>query len=202
MTVKIDLSENRDKDELALEEPLSRAGLYTIAEAVEVIQREADVNIHDHLIEAVHSALLSTYEPNSTKRYIYGKDKRVRDFHEEVYWQELNKWLELNERFISYRFPNPNDEVLAKAKVAGYDTNKPWWTPNPKDPKPTYLWYTPARYFARALVEDDSTLLNKRRLLSVKTAEALKNAGIYKRGGKLPLQPETILRAFSNISFG
>ena len=108
MAVKIDLSKNRDKDKLAIEEPLSRAGFYTIAEAVEVFKREADVNIHDHLIEAVRSGALPTYEPYSTKRYIYGKDKRVRDFHEEVYWQDLNDWLEVNERLINYKFPDPN----------------------------------------------------------------------------------------------
>ena len=202
MAVKIDLSKNRDKDKLAIEEPLSRAGFYTIAEAVEVFKREADVNIHDHLIEAVRSGALPTYEPYSTKRYIYGKDKRVRDFHEEVYWQDLNDWLEVNERLISYRLLDPSGKRTAKAKAAGYDTNNPWWTHNPKDPEAEQYWFTPARYFARELVKDDSTLLNKRILLSVKTAEALKNAGIYKRGGKLPLQPQTILRAFSNISFG
>ena len=124
MAVKIELSQNRDKDELALTEPLSRAGLYTIAEAVEVIKREADVNIHDHLIEAVHSAALPTYEPNSTKRYIYGKDKRIRDFYEEVYWEDLNNWLEVNERLISYRFPDPNATKAPNEAESGAWTQK------------------------------------------------------------------------------
>jgi len=199
MAVKIELSKNRDKDKLALTEPLSRAGLYTIAEAVEVIKREADVNIHDHLIEAVHSATLPTYEPNSTKRYIYGKDKRIRDFYEEIYWEDLNNWLEVNERLISYRFPDPNGEVSAKA--ARYDNNKIWLEVNPNDPIAVQPWYTPARYFARKLVEDDSTLLHKRKLLAEKTSKSLKDVGIFKRGGKLPIAGATVLKAFTNITF-
>jgi len=118
MAVKIYLSKNRDKDKLAIEEPLSRAGFYTIAEAVEVFKNEANVNIRDHLIEAVRSGALPTYEPNSTKKYIYRKDKRVRDFHEEVYWQDLNDWLEINERLISYRLLNPSKKLTAKVKAA------------------------------------------------------------------------------------
>lgn len=131
MTVKIDLSKNRDKDEEALEEPLSRAGFYTIAEAVEVVKREANVNIHEHLIEAVRSGALPTYEPNSTKRYIYGKDKRIRDFHEEVYWQDLNNWLEVNERLISYRFPDPNATKAPNQAESGVWTGV--WTPKKLD---------------------------------------------------------------------
>lgn len=42
------------------------------------------------------------------------------------------------------------------------ETTKPWEIPDPRDLKPKQDWYISARYFARQLVEDDSTLLVKR----------------------------------------
>jgi len=199
MAVKIDLSKNRDKDVEALEEPLSRAGFYTIAEAVEVVKREADVNIHDHLIEAVRSGALPTYEPNSTKRYIYGKDKRVRDFHEEVYWQDLNDWLEVNERLISYRLLDPSGKPTAKAKAAGYDTNNPWWTHNPKDPEAEQYWFTPARYFARELLKEKPNLKKNRDKLADETAIQLKKHEIYGRMKGRQFNYGTVLKAFKKV---
>lgn len=79
---------------------------------------------------------------------------------------------------------------------------KPWEVADPKDPSPAQPWYTPARYFARQLVKDDSTLLTKRNILAHKTSQSLASAGIYKRGGKLGFNATTILRALSNISLG
>ena len=89
-----------------------------------------------------------------------------------------------------------NDE-----KANQTECTKPWLIKKPDDPDPLQSWYTPARYFARELVIEDSTLLNKRPLLAHKTAQALKSAGIYKRGGKLALADTTILKAFSNVAF-
>lgn len=80
--------------------------------------------------------------------------------------------------------------------------DKPWLIQNPDDPYPDHPWYTPARYFARELVKQDSTLLTKRELLAKKVAETLKNAGILKRGGKSPLDPATVKKAFNNVKLG
>ena len=78
-------------------------------------------------------------------------------------------------------------------------TESPWNIEDPKDPTPKQPWYTPARYFARQLVKDDSTLILKREILADKTSQSLAKAGIYKRGGMKPLMPSTILQAFNNI---
>jgi len=80
-------------------------------------------------------------------------------------------------------------------------TKMPWLIPNPNDPEPAQPWYTPARYFARMLVEDDSTLLTKRNILAKKVVASLKNAGFYKRGGKLSFDPATVKKAFANVNF-
>jgi len=81
-------------------------------------------------------------------------------------------------------------------------TKKPWLIPNPNDPEPAQPWYTPARYFARKLVVDDPTLLTKRDLLASKVVVSLRNASIYKRGGKKPFDPTTIKKALSNVNLG
>jgi hypothetical protein len=79
--------------------------------------------------------------------------------------------------------------------------SKPWLIPNSNDPKAEQPWYISARYFARELVIEDSTLIHKRRLLSVKVAKSLDDVGIKKRGNKV-FSPATILKAFNNINFG
>jgi hypothetical protein len=82
------------------------------------------------------------------------------------------------------------------------DDDKPWLIADSNDPDPDYSWYTPARYFARQLVKDDSTLLTKRKLLSTKVAQSLNTAGIKKRGGKQSPSATTILKAFANVTLG
>lgn len=79
---------------------------------------------------------------------------------------------------------------------------KPWLVADPKDPEASYHWYTPARYFARQLVQGDSTLLIKKLVLADKVSRSLANAGIYKRGGRRPHDAATVLKAFSNVHLG
>ncbi len=86
--------------------------------------------------------------------------------------------------------------------TADKQTEKPWLICNSNDPKSAQPWYTPARYFARQLVMEDPTLLAKRDRLSSKVAVLLKKARVFKRGGKLPLDPVTIKKALSNVSLG
>lgn len=76
---------------------------------------------------------------------------------------------------------------------------KPWLVHNPSDPDPMQDWYTPARYFARELVANDVTLLTNRNRLAQKIAEALPKVNILKRGGKNPLDAETIKKALNII---
>jgi hypothetical protein len=78
-------------------------------------------------------------------------------------------------------------------------SDKPWSITDPRDPKPVRPWYTAARYFARQLIKSDSTLGEKRNLLVIKIAQEFTNVGIFKRGEKKHLSPETIKKALSNI---
>ncbi len=79
---------------------------------------------------------------------------------------------------------------------------KPWLKPDPRDPQPEQPWYTPARYFARQLVNEDSTLLTKRDILTPKVVQHLTKVGIKKRGGIKPFDPGTIKKALTNVILG
>lgn len=78
----------------------------------------------------------------------------------------------------------------------------PWLVVDPKDPIAKHHWFTPARYFARQLVRSDSTLLNKKLVLADKVSQSLYSVGIYKRGGKKRHAADTVLKAFSNVTWG
>jgi len=96
---------------------------------------------------------------------------------------------------------------MKKAGPTPIDTDKaeeekPWLIANSNDPTPEQFWYTPARYFARQLVQEDSTLLRKKSVLAEKVSKTLADTGFKKRGGKLKLSSGTVLKAFSNIHWG
>lgn len=90
---------------------------------------------------------------------------------------------------------------MKPAKV-GPVSEKPWLVIDPSDPRAIQPWYTPARYFARQLVMEDSTLLQRRRVLAGKVSKSLADTGFKKRGGKLALNSDTVLKAFSNVLLG
>ena len=92
----------------------------------------------------------------------------------------------------------PQPELVASVK--GSMAAKPWVIPDPSDPKAEQPWYTPARYFARQMVKEDTTLLGKRNVLANKVSGRLKDVGIFKRGGKKPFDGSTVLKAFANVS--
>lgn len=86
--------------------------------------------------------------------------------------------------------------------VASNPDEKPWNVQDPNDPDPQQPWYTPARYFARQLVTNDTALLTKRNILCDKVAASLKGVGINKRGGKLPFSTGTVKKALANVRLG
>lgn len=94
--------------------------------------------------------------------------------------------------------PTPDS---AKPKPENGKT-KPWEIVDPRDPEPIQPWYTPARYFARKLVEEDSTLLVKRDQLAQKVTQSLTSAGIKKRGNVKPFDYGTVKKAFSKVNLG
>lgn len=101
-------------------------------------------------------------------------------------------------------------EALLIAQTDGINANtdarssevNPWSIVNPEDPVPEQQWYTPARYFARQLVRDDSTLLIKRKILAKKTSDTLFKAKIFGRKKNKALDAGTILKAFNKVSLG
>lgn len=105
----------------------------------------------------------------------------------------------------NWMFPTdaPAGKVGAGTGTSPSGDDKPWLDRNPKDPEPDYPWYTPARYFARQLVKDDSTLLVKKTELAKKTANSLAGVGIFKRGMKKEsLSSGTVLKSFVNVILG
>lgn len=94
------------------------------------------------------------------------------------------------------------DWLSATASAPNDMDAEPWLVVDPRDPEPKQSWYTPARYFARAFVKENAALVAHRGRLAQKIAEALPTVNIYKRGGKIPLDAETIKKALANISFG
>jgi hypothetical protein len=108
----------------------------------------------------------------------------------------VERWIKDNDYGISLADNKPAPQRPPQA-----DT-KPWSVPDLSDPPASQPWYTPARYFARQLVLGDSTLLTKRGLLVSKVAQSLTTAGIFKRGGKKPFDPDTIKKALTSVLLG
>ena len=109
------------------------------------------------------------------------------------------------EAAIAETLPATQDDTGEAARLTGSveERNvkdiKPWMVADPRDPIAAQPWYTPARYFARQLVEADSTILVKTLLLADKVSHSLAKVGIYKRGGKKPPIADTVLKALSKI---
>lgn len=69
---------------------------------------------------------------------------------------------------LNKKAPSRAPKALSeRASNSGHD-EKPWLIQNPDDPDPNYPWFTPARFFARALIKEDVTLLTKRDILAGK----------------------------------
>lgn len=137
-------------------------------------------------------------------------DERVRELlyqlpnDLEAYWDDLNNWIDENEPRIVSIFQKPDNFAgPARTELAmKTESCMPWEIKDYRDPEPEYPWYTPARYFARQLVKEDSTLLTKRHILAKKIVQSLTNIGIKKRGGIKPFDPGTIKKALSNVILG
>ena len=95
--------------------------------------------------------------------------------------------------------PTPTQTRYAGSDTGAAPDGKPWEVVAKGDPQPEQPWYTAARYFAREIIKDDATLLNKRELLAKKVGELLSKAGYRKRGGKQALGASTIKKSFTNV---
>jgi len=99
-----------------------------------------------------------------------------------------------------YKIPLQLQKFLLPQQEDRLDHETPWLHVKLGDPDPLQPWYTPARYFARELIKTDKTLIGKKDVLAKKVAHELAEHKIYKRGGQLPLDPATVLKAFSNVN--
>lgn len=104
------------------------AGRYTLEQAAQVLEREADERFEtvlDRLVSAAKSGELRMQNPaeNFRRDYTAEKTKQVRIFYEEAYWDDLNSWLEANEPRVQYKFPAPEllDELRPQRKGSAKD---------------------------------------------------------------------------------
>lgn len=109
---------------------------------------------------------------------------------------------------VEFEWENLPDELLKltidespKHKTIDKKNNA-WDIVDARDPTPAQPWFTPARYFARQLVLEDSTLLIKRNLLAGKVSDSLFAAKIFGRKKNRKLDGGTILKAFTNVTLG
>ena len=105
------------------------AGRYRIDEAaffIGDIGRERPNYILEKLKDAVQSSVLAAYEPGKREKRSFGSSKVVREWHEEVYWDDLNKWLSDNEKRIDCRFPAPENDVAQQDPVSKAQYERTW----------------------------------------------------------------------------
>jgi hypothetical protein len=108
------------------------AGRYTLEDVADLLEREAGVRRAAMLTKLKDAALaksLPTYEPGHQERIEYGTREgewtRVRDFHDEAYWDDLNAWLDTNEPRVSWRFPAPAAAARTRPSSVAGDSPSP-----------------------------------------------------------------------------
>lgn len=119
--------QGRDEAERTQEENKRAQGRYTLEEAAECIAAATGADarrMRDKLCRAAYSGDLPVHEPGRPDRYTYPANPRmtqlmadpywipgfgegVREFYEEAFWNDLNRWLAKSEGQISWRFPEP-----------------------------------------------------------------------------------------------
>ena len=110
----------RMPEDLRQQEARRAAGRYTLEEAANEIARQAaeraDVML-EKLMKAAQAGELPVYEPDHNARYVYGEGgaSHVREFYEEAFASDLNKWLAEHEPRIPFRF---SEETGTIARVA------------------------------------------------------------------------------------
>ncbi len=89
----------------------SVAGRYQLKEAAAKIAQAEIENVADLLAKlksAVRDGVLPAYKPDQIQRLDHRQlQTEVRDNFEEVYWDELNAWLEKYEPRLKFRFTKP-----------------------------------------------------------------------------------------------
>jgi len=87
-------------------------GRYTINEAAQEIAGAGERldPLVEKLVVAAASVDIRMYGPGEQARYEYRNGRQVRPFYEEAYWDDLNRWLDENEKRVTFRFPKPDTQ--------------------------------------------------------------------------------------------
>jgi len=100
-------------------------GRYTLNEAAEFISEQTNEHkeaILQKLANAAGFKTLATYAPGSCIKYECINNNALSAMlvcasYEEVYWSDLNEWLEKNEPLLVCKFPNPDTAPAAKVEA-------------------------------------------------------------------------------------
>ncbi|WP_322092623.1 hypothetical protein [Paraburkholderia bannensis] len=83
-------------------------GRYTLQDAAQILEKHTGTSAQDWLAKfepAVRDGELVVHRPGEQARYL---PKTVRAYYDEVYWDDLNKWLNAHEPRVKFRFEEPD----------------------------------------------------------------------------------------------
>lgn len=84
-------------------------GRYHVEEAAEFISEYSNVDfntINNKLLNAALNHKINCYMPGQN---IIFDGNQILDYHQDIYWDDLNKWLDDNEKRITWRFEKPSN---------------------------------------------------------------------------------------------
>jgi hypothetical protein len=93
-----------------------KAGRYTLEQAAVYFERNSRTDMSSILEALMNSARegeLKTYAPGSDGPY---RSRTVREFYEEVFWDDLNEWRKSKWPRLGCSFPEPENSETAKPK--------------------------------------------------------------------------------------
>ncbi len=128
MTDDIEAKTEKHREQLRQQEKAKRnAGRYTLEEAANELEKhtgESAEIILPLLAKSAKTGDLAVYLPGSNVPISYGENNhptRVREFYEEAYWNDLNKWLIKTLPKLDWEFPAPAPMVQTSTDTATPD---------------------------------------------------------------------------------
>jgi len=101
-------NEQTQKDAAEIRKQVRPDGRYTIHEAI-ILLLDANNGKSIPLIHAISEGRLRCYPPGSTIPIAFDDVKTYGcDNRNEVYWDDLNKWLEEKHKRVNFKFPDPH----------------------------------------------------------------------------------------------
>lgn len=109
-----------------------KAARYTIEEAAVFIGKCSSANtlrIFRKLENAMHNGTLPVHCPGEENTYDIKEEHQSRPWRDEAFWDDINEWLDKNEKRIGCIFPNPDTSAtITKIKDASHKSSigKDW----------------------------------------------------------------------------